>query len=234
MQPPLPLQTSAQLIHYYLWPQAAQVTFEGDNTVMMQQVARACVEDPALTQPPPPASTCPHIAASPPGPLPLSLLSQLLHYRAHVLSYQLSSAMASAARQAGSKAEATKAASAAFEGALDDVVSLGWAHTELFCLDNFRTEIDAAASPELRPVLLLVASLYGMTRLQRDVAFYLEAGVMNAADRTSLRGRINGVFDMLVADRGRLVLGLCEAFGIPDHLLQAPIAFDWRKTGMNA
>mmetsp|Transcript_11803 Transcript_11803/g.32165 ORF Transcript_11803/g.32165 Transcript_11803/m.32165 type:complete len:632 (-) Transcript_11803:1268-3163(-) len=209
------------------------VTFEGDNTVMMQQVARACVEDATLTQPPPPPSTCPHIAACPPGPLPLSLLSQLLHYRAHLLSYQLSSAMASAARQAGSKSDAAKAASAAFESALDSVVSLGWAHTELFCLDNFSEEIDAAASPELRPVLLLVASLYGMTRLQRDAAFYLEAGIMDTADRISLRERVNGAFDILVADGGRLALGLCEAFGIPDHLLQAPIAFDWRRTGMH-
>ena len=31
---------------------------------------------------------------------------------------------------------------------------------------------------------------------------------------------MNEVYDVLVADGGRLVLGLCEAFGIPDHLLQ--------------
>jgi hypothetical protein len=46
--------------------------------------------------------------------------------------------MASASSQAGSnKAAAARAASEAFEGALDSVVALGWAHTEHFCLDNF-------------------------------------------------------------------------------------------------
>jgi len=44
-------------------------------------------------------------------------------------------------------------------------------------------EINATAKPELQPVLTLVASLYGMTRVQTDAAFFLEAGIMRASDR---------------------------------------------------
>ncbi len=52
--------------------------------------------------------------------------------------------------------------------------------------------------------------------------------------RASLRDRIHGVFRVLVADGGRLALDLVDAFGIPDHLLQAPIALDWRRINATA
>jgi len=52
-------------------------------------------------------------------------------------------------------------------------------------------------------------------------------------DRASLRERINGVYDVLCTNGGRLVLDLCEAFGIPDHLLQVcgPVKSHYRDFG---
>ena len=44
-------------------------------------------------------------------------------------------------------------------------------------------DIQASADTSLKPVLLLVASLYGMTRLQNDAAFFLELGAMDGKDR---------------------------------------------------
>ena len=35
----------------------------------------------------------------------------------------------------------------------------------------------------------------------------------------------------LSEDGGLTLVKLCDGFGIPDHLLQAPIAFDWRLIG---
>ena len=62
---------------------------------------------------------------------------------------QLSSAMSAAAKTAGTKAGAAKAASEAFEGALDIVVALGWAYTECFCLENF-SKVRRRAHTELQ------------------------------------------------------------------------------------
>jgi hypothetical protein len=46
--------------------------------------------------------------------------------------------------------------------------------------------------------------------------------------RLSLRERIHSIYAQLVADNGRLAVALVDSFGIPDHLLQAPIATNWR------
>ncbi|GFH26216.1 acyl-coenzyme A oxidase [Haematococcus lacustris] len=139
--------------------------------------------------------------------------------------------MAAASKGVSSRAAAEKAAAAAFDNNLDVTVQLGWAWTERFCLDNFVKAASQAQPADLQPVLSLLASLYGMTRVERDAAFFLAAGVINGQDRASLRQRVHLVFDELVAGNGKLALSLVNAFGIPDHLLQAPIAFDWRLIG---
>lgn len=191
------------------------VTFEGDNTVMMQQVSRACLEDKQLTGVAPTAPSA-RLASLPAGPLSNDVLTGLLRFREHALTYKLAGAMTGAN------------AADAFDANLDTAVAIGWAYTERFCLENFTKEAGKADPPQLRPVLALLSSLYGMTRIEKDLAFFLTAGVINAQDASSLRDRIHAAFGVLVADDGRLALDLVEAFGIPDHLLQAPIALDWR------
>jgi len=51
------------------------------------------------------------------------------------------------------------------------------------CSPLLLQDIDASATPETKPVLVMVASLYGMTRLQNDAAFFLESGIIDAHDR---------------------------------------------------
>ncbi len=77
------------------------VTFEGDNTVMMQQVARACLEDKALAgAAPAPLQAC--VAQLGAGPLPLDLLAALLRLREHALTYKVSFRRACASVLSGS------------------------------------------------------------------------------------------------------------------------------------
>ena len=47
----------------------------------------------------------------------------------------------------------------------------------------------------------------------------------------AVRLQINKLCTQLAADAGKLALLMCEGFGIPDHLLQAPIAFNWQQIG---
>jgi hypothetical protein len=53
-------------------------------------------------------------------------------------------------------------------------------------------------------------------------------GALSGADVAALRNHVNAACRALAADGGRLAIRLCDGFGIPDHLLHAPIAFDWR------
>lgn len=76
-----------------------------------------------------------------------------------------------------------------------------------------------------------MAQLYGATRIENRLARYLEAGLLTAADAAALRAAVNKACRQLGGKGGRPALALCEAFGIPDHLLAAPIAANWRAMG---
>lgn len=57
-------------------------------------------------------------------------------------------------------------------------------------------------------------------------------GALAPATIKAVHASVNGLCRQLGADRGRLALALCDGFGIPDHLLQAPVAVsggDWRQ-----
>jgi acyl-CoA oxidase len=90
-----------------------------------------------------------------------------------------------------------------------------------------------AAPAAAKAGLLAMAQLFGATRVERSLASYLAAGVLNGADAAALRAAVNKACRQLGGNGGRPALVLCEAFGIPDHLLAAPIAFNWRRMGMD-
>ncbi len=50
------------------------------------------------------------------------------------------------------------------------------------CLYVCIQEASKAEPASLRPALTLLASLYGMTRVEKDLAFYLASGAMDARD----------------------------------------------------
>ncbi|GIL55049.1 hypothetical protein Vafri_10685 [Volvox africanus] len=204
------------------------VTFEGDNTVMMQQVARSLLEDKAALARGPPATPAAGALATG-GASCAKTVQSLLAFRESALVAQVAGEMAAAATRADGPAAKAAASAAAFDRLLDVVVSIGWASMERFCHANFLQELDRA--PEsLRPALELLAQLYGLSRIQRSLDFYLAVGALNRADVVALRNATAELYSTLTAGGPRCAaVTLCDSFGIPDHLLQAPIAFDWRK-----
>jgi len=207
------------------------VTFEGDNTVMMQQVARALLEDKAVVDAAVAATTSPaRISLTGPRGISSSTLQQLLQLRESLLVAPISGAMAAATRGAANPKEGAAAAGQAFDDNLDLVVELGWAHVERLCLQIFLSEVGRAPSG-LQGALATVAWLYGATRVEKRQSSLLAAGVIGAADVAALRQAVNDACKELGGNGAKPVLRLCEGFAIPDHLLQAPIAFDWRSMG---
>ena len=79
------------------------------------------------------------------------------------------------------------AATEAFEADLDLVVALGWAHIERHAYRTLLQEAQAAPDA-LKAPLQLLAILYGLTRLERSLAHYLAAGVMQGGSTKLLFG----------------------------------------------
>lgn len=203
------------------------VTFEGDNTVMMQQVAKGLLEEARGCRS---APSAPNTAIASGAPQ-LAACSALLRFREEALTAEISGAMATAAAAAvgsGGKRGAAAASAAAFEANLDQVVALGWAHVDALSLDCFVEEL-ATAPESSAAALQALATLYGLVRVERASAFLLAAGALSGADTVALRGQINDICAAFAVNGGSAAVELCQGFGIPEHLIQAPIASDWRK-----
>ena len=74
--------------------------------------------------------------------------------------------------------------------------------------------------------------LYGLTRVERAAPFLLASGALTGADMAVLRAQINELCAAFAADGARVALQLCGGFGIPEHLLWAPIT-NWRAIGQD-
>ncbi|CAL5219457.1 g1292 [Coccomyxa viridis] len=203
------------------------VTFEGDNTVMMQQVAKALL-DTAAKQPPRPQAPSLQGASF----ADLSIIASLLRFQEDALTAQIGGAMAQAAKGAASQGKKAAAAAAtdAYEDNLDLAVALGWAFVDRVSFEGFVEEVQKGPA-NAKPALTLLATLYGLTRVERRMAFYLAAGVADGGHAAAVRSAVNAACAVLSSDGGWAALRLAESFGIPDHCLQAPIAFDWRQIG---
>jgi len=206
--------------------QDVDVTFEGDNTVLMSTVARAVVEERkgggGLTTPPPPPPLPPGGVAAD----PVWLLA-LARWREEALAAELAGALAAAGAN-------PKAAAAAWDARLDAAVELGWARADG---ETIGALVDAsiAGPPDARPALRALAAAHGCARAERAAAVLVAAGALGADGRAglaALRAAANGVYTSLTAGgKASPALKLVAGWGIPDHLILAPIAFDWRKIG---
>ena len=57
------------------------------------------------------------------------------------------------------------------------------------------------------------------------------AGALQGHQAAAVRKSVNELCQELTADGGKTIWALCDGFGIPDELLFAPIAFDWKQIG---
>ena len=87
------------------------------------------------------------------------------------------------------------------------------------------------APASARPALQVLARLYGLTRVERSMAVLLANRALAPEAAPAVRHAVNADCAALSASGGRPALQLCESFGIPDHLLLAPIAFNWMSIG---
>ena len=114
----------------------------------------------------------------------------------------------------------------------DLVGELAKSHVERQLLEAFVDEIEQLdtqqASEEqasLIPVLRSLCSIYALTTIQKNMGFYLTFRFFSAATSKSMWDTINS----LCAKLAPMSLSLVDAFGIPDTMLAAPIAGDWKE-----
>jgi acyl-CoA oxidase len=206
-------------------------TFEGDNTVLLQLVARGLLtgfrQQFAKGGP---LAVVRHLAgravtaaveknplaarnADPSVMRSADFQLAALRYREAQL---LSTAAARLQKRLGAKVEPTRAVNEVQE----HLVALALAHVERRVLEDF-AKAEAAAPEPLRPVLGRLRALHGLTLLEGHAGWYLEDGYFEGPRARAVRKEVPRLFAELLPD----AVGLVDAFGIPEACLAAPIAF---------
>lgn len=103
----------------------------------------------------------------------------------------------------------------------EHLVALSKAHSERLALEWFGVAVSAVEDDALRGLLDKVGALHGITVLRADAAFYIGESYFEPAKESALRRES----DVLIRELLDSAVGLVDAFAIPPACLAAPIAF---------
>ncbi|HEX3262457.1 MAG TPA: acyl-CoA dehydrogenase [Solirubrobacterales bacterium] len=106
-----------------------------------------------------------------------------------------------------------------FNDCQDHVLVAARAHVHREILDSFSEAIERAEDTNLRAVLERLCDLYALGELERDRAWLQEHGRISSTRAKMLTRTVNG----LCAEIRPHAEALVDAFGIPDGLIAAPI-----------
>jgi len=208
----------------------AGMTAEGDNRVLMQKVAKELLGmaswpkyrerwGSAQAAPVPPLA----VITSGTGLDALQALRALLAVREARAFEALGKAMAGA--KAGFFDEWMKRQS-------DTVQAAALAYAEREVMEAVVASLgarvpnrDAPPSPALANVVTACGVVYGLACVERDLAWYMGQALLPLQASTAIPDAVRASVMALGPSAQRIV----EGFGIPDHLLAAPIAADWER-----
>ena len=207
-------------------------TFEGDNTVLMQLVAKNrlaefrksfgemgslgiinYVFENAKT------------AISEKNPIITRktdeehLLDNNFHLQA--FQYREKSILASAAKRIKRLIDEGLTPYDAFNVVQHHMVDVAQAYLERVTLEQFQQAIEAIEDIDLKTILTKLVQLYALHQIEKNKAWYLEDGYMEAVKTKAIRKMVNQLCWEIRPD----AVALVDAFAIPDSCLAAPIAF---------
>jgi acyl-CoA oxidase len=106
-----------------------------------------------------------------------------------------------------------------FNDSQDHVLTAARAHAEREILEAFAAAVEACDEPGLKLVLGRLCDLHALAEIERDRAWFQEHGRISSTRAKAVIRAVNGICDGLAGHAGELV----DAFGVPDALLDAPI-----------
>lgn len=104
----------------------------------------------------------------------------------------------------------------------DHVVTTAKAHVERVVLEHFIAGVERCEDDNLRAVLVDLVDLFALERIERDRGWFLENGVLEGPKAKAIRKQVL----KLCRQVRQQAVPLVDGFGIPDALLAAPIAVD--------
>jgi len=106
----------------------------------------------------------------------------------------------------------------------DAIQATARAYGETVSIGRFAENIQHGA-PSLKPILGELYRLYALSSIEKDLSWFLCQKILTPDQAIEVGNAVRA----LCASLAPQALHLVDAFGVPDHMVQAPIALDWHK-----
>ncbi|MCR6489857.1 acyl-CoA dehydrogenase family protein [Amycolatopsis sp. OK19-0408] len=106
-----------------------------------------------------------------------------------------------------------------FNAAQDHVLRAGRVHVERLVLEAFAAAVERCEDPDARTLLERVCDLYALSAIEEDLAWFLGHGRLTASRAKAVTNAVNG----LCAELRPHARALVDAFAIPEQFLAAPM-----------
>ncbi|HTH57182.1 MAG TPA: acyl-CoA dehydrogenase [Cyclobacteriaceae bacterium] len=205
-------------------------TFEGDNTVLMQLVAKSrltefkqefahlnlfgilnYVADQAKTS----------ITELNPIIIRNTDEEHLLdpEFHLHAFKYRERDILTSAAKRLKRHIDSGMDSFDAFNVSQHHLVQVGFAYIERIVLEKFIEQIESTSDKNCQSILKKLCALFALNQIDKNKGWYLEQGYLEGVKSKAIRKVLN----QLCWDVRQEAVPLVNAFAIPDSLLAAPI-----------
>jgi acyl-CoA oxidase len=105
-----------------------------------------------------------------------------------------------------------------FSLAQDHVIAAARAHVERLVLEAFVDKVASLPAGDLRSALALLCDLHALSTIERDRAWFMEHGRLTAARSKAITREVNDLCRKLRP----IAVDLVDAYGVPSELLRAP------------
>lgn len=206
-------------------------TFEGDNTVLMQLVAKGLLTEYKQSFHDEGMMGILRMLASrvyvsvvemSPGAIDNARRDHLLDpdFHRNAFSFHESQLLYSVAQRLRGKIKNGMRSYDAFLDCQTHLLALAEAFAERVVLDQFCKAVENCEDQNLKVVLKKLCDLYALSAIEKHKGWYLEKGYMGSFKTKAIRRTVDDLCKNIRSEAGALV----EAFGIPKGLLAAPIA----------
>jgi len=116
---------------------------------------------------------------------------------------------------------------AVFSRVQDHVIAAARAHTERLVLEAFVHKAADLPDGDLKVALNLLCDLHALTTIEADRAWFMEHGRLSSTRSKAISREINA----LCRKVRPLAVDLVDAFGVPEEMLRSPDLLGWTDTG---
>jgi acyl-CoA oxidase len=141
-------------------------------------------------------------------------------FHAAALAYRRDRLLGSLARRLKQRIDDGMDSFDALNACQDHALATARAHVEALLLERFQDGVQRCPDDALRAPLRRLAAIFALSCLDRDRGWFLESGYFEAGKAKAVRRRFHEHCTIIAPE----AVALVDAFGIPDAVLDAPIA----------